>query len=198
VQSIILDAAYWQQRYTSGNKQWDIGTISQPLKAYFDQLLDKNVSILIPGCGNGYEAKYLLSTAFNNVTVIDIVSDLVTHLSEELTNYGNKFKGICGDFFTLNGKYDLIVEQTFFCALQPNLRQAYAEKMKSLLTPNGKLVGLLFNRNFEQDGPPFGGDLLAYQTLFQPHFSSITMLPCYNSIAPRAGKELFIKLSQNK
>jgi methyl halide transferase len=56
------------------------------------------------------------------------------------------------DFFELNtgkGKhlpeFDLIVEQTFFCAIDPSLRKNYFKKVHQLLKPGGKLVGLLFN-----------------------------------------------------
>jgi Thiopurine S-methyltransferase (TPMT). len=49
----------WQERYLNQQTGWDIGEISQPLKAYFDQLTDKRMRILVPGGGNGYEAAYL-------------------------------------------------------------------------------------------------------------------------------------------
>jgi hypothetical protein len=44
----------------SNETGWDLGQVSPPLKAYIDQLTDKNLRILIPGCGNSYEAEYLL------------------------------------------------------------------------------------------------------------------------------------------
>jgi hypothetical protein len=55
-----LNAVYWDQKYQNQETGWDIGTISEPLKCYIDQLEDKNIRILIPGCGNAYEAKYLI------------------------------------------------------------------------------------------------------------------------------------------
>jgi hypothetical protein len=36
--------------------------VSLPIKAYIDTLKDKDIAILIPGCGNTYEAAYLLGT----------------------------------------------------------------------------------------------------------------------------------------
>ena len=94
------------------------------------------------------------------------------------------------------GKYDLIVEQTFFCAIDPSLRTVYAEKMAKLLNPKGKLVGLLFDCNFD-GGPPFGGSKTEYITYFEPYFKFNFLEKCYNSISPRAGNELFICL-ENK
>ena len=100
-----------------------------------------------------------------------------------------------GDFFAFQGNFDLIVEQTFFCALNPSLRKAYVEKMKSLLIPSGKLVGVMFNLPEKVDGPPFGGSIKEYHSLFSKHFNSISIEPCYNSIEPRQGNEVFIKIS---
>jgi SAM-dependent methyltransferase len=95
------------------------------------------------------------------------------------------------DFFELNGSFDLVIEQTFFCALDPSLRNAYVDKMLEILTSNGKIVGLLFNRDFE-GGPPFGGNEEEYRSLFSSKFNILILEESYNSIAPRQGAEVFI------
>ena len=51
---------------------WDIGYPSTPLKEYIDQLKDKSITILIPGCGNAYEAAYLFERGFKQVTLVDL------------------------------------------------------------------------------------------------------------------------------
>ena len=43
---------YWSQRYVEGRTGWDLGSPSQPLKAYIDQLEDTSIKVLIPGAGN--------------------------------------------------------------------------------------------------------------------------------------------------
>ncbi len=187
-----LDENYWSNRYQNNTTGWDIGSISQPLKEYVDQLEDKNISILIPGCGNSYEAEYLLQNGFTNIILIDISALLCKQLEIKLAAYlHNRLEIICQDFFDHKGQYDLILEQTFFCALDPLLRKKYAAKMHELLKPGGKLVGVLFNKNFE-GGPPFAGNENEYRQLFQQQFSIVKMEPCYNSVAPRSGSELFI------
>ncbi|MGB5498160.1 MAG: SAM-dependent methyltransferase, partial [Maribacter sp.] len=96
------------------------------------------------------------------------------------------------DFFDLQeSNFDLILEQTFFCALDPNLRQAYANKMKNLLREDGKLAGLFFDFPLTDKGPPFGGDINEYKELFLEHFKIKTLERAYNSIKPRNGNELF-------
>ena len=48
-----LNSEYWQNRYETNDIVWDAGKITTPLKEYIDQLEDKSIKILIPGCGNG-------------------------------------------------------------------------------------------------------------------------------------------------
>ena len=191
-----LDKQYWNNRYLQNNTGWDIGYPSTPLKKYIDQLTDKSQSILIPGCGNSYEAEYLLQNGFTNIIVIDIAPFLTAELEKKLNDYLNKqLTIITGDFFEFHNQYDLIIEQTFFCALGPSLRKKYVQQVSQLLKPGGKLVGVLFNREFE-GGPPFGGSIGEYTGLFSEKFSIEIMESCYNSISPRAGSELFIKLKR--
>jgi SAM-dependent methyltransferase len=193
-----LNKDYWNNRYLQQQTGWDIGSVAPPLKEYIDQLIDKNISILIPGCGNAYEAAYLLQQGFKNVTLVDIAPAATAAVEDKLSTYiNNGLQIITGDFFDLKTTYDLILEQTFFCALDPTLRSAYVEKMVSLLNPDGKIVGLLFNRHFE-GGPPFGGSKLEYQELFTPQFNIQMMDTAYNSIGPRAGTELFVKMTKKR
>jgi methyl halide transferase len=184
-----LSAAFWNKRYAQQQTGWDIGHASTPLVNYFEQLTDKAAPILIPGCGNGYEAGWLLQHGFTNITVIDIAEVPVQQLRQAFTGQPG-ITILQEDFFEHRGAYTLIIEQTFFCAIHPQLRRAYVEKMHELLAPGGKLAGVLFNRDFE-GGPPFGGWEAEYRPLFESRFILHTMAPCYNSIAPRAGTELF-------
>jgi SAM-dependent methyltransferase len=189
-----LNETYWQSRYLTNQTGWDTGEITTPLKNYFDQVTDHGLRILIPGCGKGYEAEYLFRHGFNNVTVLDIAQTPLDLLAKRVTGFPETHL-VHGDFFSHAGTYDLIIEQTFFCALEPAQREAWVSKMHELLGPGGKVVGLLFECAFE-GGPPFGGNREEYRALFEPHFRLRTFETCYNSIAPRAGRELFIILEK--
>jgi methyl halide transferase len=191
-----LDAQYWNTRYTSNETGWDIGHASTPIVEYINQLTDKSISILIPGCGNAYEAVYLLEQGFEHITLLDIAPVVIKELREKLKNYDRKrLRIVQEDFFTHDATYDLIIEQTFFCALEPSLRKDYALSMYELLNPGGRLVGVLFNRDFP-GGPPFGGSLAEYESLFSPVFEVDTLAPCHNSIKPREGTEVFINFKR--
>ena len=190
-----LDASYWESQYEAKTTGWDLGKVSPPIQIYVDTVDDKNCSILIPGCGNSYETEYLLEQGFTNITVVDIAPTPVAVLKEKFKNNSN-IQIILGDFFEHRGKYDLIIEQTFFCALPPFMRQKYVWKMHQLLADDGILAGLLFNRTFES-GPPFGGSKEEYEMLFKDAFDFLIMDVSKHSIAPRANSELFIELKKN-
>ncbi|MEO6671253.1 MAG: methyltransferase domain-containing protein [Ferruginibacter sp.] len=190
-----FDGKYWDERYIDHTTAWDIGKISPPLKEYIDQLKNKSIRVLIPGCGNAYEAEYLLEDGFTNITLVDISPTLVKSIQQKLKAYdGKQLRIICADFFDLNQEFDLIFEQTFFCALDPSLRISYVNKMHDLLKPTGKLIGVLFNRSFD-GGPPFSGSKEEYEKLFSEKFEIKKMETCYNSIPQRQGTELFVIFS---
>ena len=63
--------------------------------------------------------------------------------------------------------------------------------MVSLLEERGKLVGLFFDTELTDEGPPFGGDSNEYLQLFSTCFNIKTLEKCHNSIKPRFGRELF-------
>jgi len=190
-----LSEEFWDYRYKKKETGWDIGFVSTPLKTYIDQLKDKNLKILIPGGGNSYEAEYLHNKGFKNIFVVDLSKKALQNLinrvpSFPLTHLYHQ------NFFDLEETFDLIIEQTFFCALDPNLRATYAQKMEALLNKNGKLVGVLFNIPLYRNRPPFGGNKEEYINYFQSIFTIKTFEPCYNSIDNRKGNELFIILTK--
>ncbi|WP_299314894.1 methyltransferase domain-containing protein [uncultured Aquimarina sp.] len=191
-----LDAYFWSNKYKLHQTGWDIGHASPPISSYFDQLDDKDLKILIPGCGNAYEAILLFERGFKNVYILDFVKEILNKFEEKQPNFP-KSQILNEDFFSLDDQFDIIVEQTFFCALSPDQRTAYVSKMKSLLKPEGKLVGLFFDYDFKKTGPPFGGNQQKYLTLFSSSFKIKTLEKCYNSIPPRMDNELFFIFENN-
>ncbi len=186
-----LDKDYWENRYTEERLGWDIGYVSTPIQHYIDQIDDRSQKILIPGAGHGYEAIYLYRNGFTNVYVVDIAGTPLKRISKRCPEFPEE-QLLEGDFFEMAlQEFDLVLEQTFFCALEPALRPAYMERMYQILKPGGKLAGLFFDFPLSSSGPPFGGNLVEYKALFQEKFKIKTLERATNSIAPRQGKELF-------
>ncbi|GAB1321042.1 hypothetical protein MFIFM68171_11252 [Madurella fahalii] len=76
---------------------------------------------------------------------------------------------VCGDFFQRdweaeyfatcdNAGFDLIYDYTFLCALHPETRKDWAQRMRELLRPTGLLVCLEFPlyKDLKAPGPPWG------------------------------------------
>lgn len=187
-----MNKVYWDNRYLEGETGWDVGSVSGPLKDYIDQLEDRSVKILVPGAGNAYEAEYLFLKGFRNVYVLDISAVAIEGFIKRFPDFPRS-QVIIEDFFRHEGGYDLIIEQTFFCAIERRLRAEYAEKIYNLLNDSGKAVGLLFNHEFGKDEPPFGGTKEEYEKYFPPFFVTEIFETAYNSIKPRSGRELFFK-----
>ena len=198
--SSAFDCAYWQARYTEpGRDGWDAGRITPPLQAYFDQLdVASQLRILIPGAGRAYEAEYLHCLGFQHVVVVDFAPEPLAALRARVPDFpaANLWQA---DFFGLAPAqpFDLLVEQTFFSALAPSQRPAYARQCAALLRPGGRLAGVLFDTAFAgATEPPFGGSRAEYRRYFELYFDFLHFETAYNSLPPRAGRELFICLSR--
>ncbi|KAI9375377.1 S-adenosyl-L-methionine-dependent methyltransferase [Aspergillus egyptiacus] len=141
---------------------------------------------LVPGCGRGYDVVTLALHGFDAYG-LEISSTAVSEAEKfarsELDsprphNFGqsrrlqdtNPSPGTMrftqGDFFekewvesfTGSGKFDLVYDYTFLCALHPSLRPRWAERMAELIKPGGLLVCLEFPmyKDPELPGPPWG------------------------------------------
>lgn len=186
-----MDAAYWDQRWVKGQTGWDMGSVSQPLKEYIDQLKNKDLRILIPGCGNAYEAEYLWKNGFKNTYIVEISEKAVESFLNRYPDFPYDHIFV-EDFFTMEqGQFDLVIEQTFFCAFEPERRDEYVAKMAEIIKPGGKLAGVFFNCELD-GGPPFGGNIDEYRKRFSEKFDLQVLEPCHNSIKPREGREAFM------
>jgi thiopurine S-methyltransferase len=190
--TVDLNSDYWNTRYVQNKTGWDIGYANPIHIDYVLNNIGKSARILIPGAGSGYELSKLWEKGFTNVFAIDLsVEAKERFLFQNPSFPENQY--LVGDFFELRQKFDLILEQTFFCAIDPQLRNGYVEKTWNILNTNGKLFGVLFSANFE-GGPPFGGNIQEYEELFISKFSILKLKNCEESIFPRQGKELIIEL----
>jgi len=197
MQSTELSSAYWNDRYITSNTGWDLGEVSPPLKAFFDTLVDKQLRILIPGAGNAYEVEYLYENGFSNVYLLDFAPKALQNFKLRVPEFPDE-QLVCEDFFEHAGVYDLVIENTFFCALHKDLRSKYVAHMYSLLANQGHLVGLLFNREIGTDAPPWGGSIGEYKEVFATRFSlnEQSIVEALNSHASRQGWECFMNLAK--
>ncbi len=186
---------FWNKKYIAKTTGWDIGGVSKPLVEYIDQLEDKNIKVLFPGAGHAYDAEYMYNAGFKNVYVVDVAQAAADAFLKRVPHFPkNQF--LVSDFFTLSESFDLIIEQTFYCAIPPALRDDYVKKMYEILNPSGKLAGVLFTFPLTENGPPFGGSMEEYRERFSNKFIIRTLAKCNNSIESRMGNEAFVILEK--
>jgi len=195
--TLDLDQYFWEKYYTENHTPWDMGRVSPPLAAYIDQLNTRKQKILIPGAGNAHEAEYLWRRGFKNVFIAEIAHQAIKNFKKRVTDFPEDHILHC-DFFELQGTFDLIIEQTFFCALEPGYRLNYARQMHRLLNPGGKLVGLLFDFPLDPENPkpPFGGSGEEYKRYFDGYFKFEVFETANNSHPARQDREIFMILTK--
>ena len=83
----IINKEYWDSRYQSNETGWDIGFVSTPIKEYLDQVTNKSLDILIPGCGSAWEAEYCFQNNFQNTHVIDISDQAINKFQNRVPEF---------------------------------------------------------------------------------------------------------------
>ena len=142
---------FWEQRYSTGTTPWDFHGVPPALTAYLKNRTTPG-SVLIPGCGFGHEVRAFHEHGWQTLA-IDYSPTAVDQAKANLGSLASWVRK--ADFFTddLDGPFDLIYERTFLCAIDPEQRPTYANRMRQLIQPGGVLAGLFFYGE-EPDGPP--------------------------------------------
>ncbi|KAH7325963.1 S-adenosyl-L-methionine-dependent methyltransferase [Stachybotrys elegans] len=135
---------------------------------------------LVPGCGRGHDVLLLSAYGYDvwgldtSETAIQKARDnqAAAGESKEYEVVNGMEKGavdwIVGDFFADDwtqgigangtGKFDLIYDYTFLCALPLDVRPRWAKRMSELITPTGRLICLEYpsGRPLTELGPAWG------------------------------------------
>jgi SAM-dependent methyltransferase len=156
----------WEGFYQAGTIGWDRGISSANLDYWLDNGLLKPCRILIPGCGNGYEAIKLAKLGFE-VVAIDIAPSPLNNLKIALDKNKLTAELVLEDFFKWNPaeRFDAIFEQTSLCALPPKLWKQYESQLYQWLKPQGKLYAQ-FMQTGKDSGPPYHCELNDMTELF--------------------------------
>ncbi|KAH9873026.1 hypothetical protein J1614_005422 [Plenodomus biglobosus] len=149
------------------------------------KLLAQNRPLMafVPGCGRGHDVAMLALHGIEtwgleiSQNAVDLANENVKAqlASPSPTNFGANAsrpasadaKVILGDFFQRDWEsqiaagfqgFDIIYDYTFLCALLPEMRKDWAERMSQLLSPTGVLICLEFPmfKPLKAQGPPWG------------------------------------------
>ncbi|KAL9432117.1 hypothetical protein AB3S75_027186 [Citrus x aurantiifolia] len=183
----------WEKCWEEGLTPWDIGQPA-PIIVHLHQsgALPKGRA-LVPGCGTGYDVVAMASPE-RYVVGLEI-SDIAIKKAEELSSSLPNAKFVSflkADFFTWcpTELFDLIFDYTFFCAIEPEMRAAWAQKIKDFLKPDGELITLMFPISDHVGGPPYKVSVSDYEEVLHPMgFQAISIVDNKLAIGPRKGRE---------
>jgi cyclopropane fatty-acyl-phospholipid synthase-like methyltransferase len=182
----------WQRHYDEGDLGWDLGQVAPPFIKLFESKTILPGKTLIPGCGRGHEVIYLAENGFE-VTAVDYSPGAVNHLKSTVQERNLKCEVLHLDFFGIdsshNGVYDLLIEQTFFCAISPEQRSSYVSTVARALKKGGMLAGLFYNTGEEEGGPPFNTTREDIKKYFSDSFEIRQLSKTEDSAEQRKNKE---------
>jgi len=191
---------YWDKKYQRNEANWDLKS-ANPV---FEELIDnedilKPGKLLIPGCGNGFDAIAAAKRGFE-VTAIDFSAEAIKFGKNLAKREKVKVNFLTEDFFNLDEKYannfDSIYEYTTYCAINPERRDEFARQISRLLKPGGKYLTILFPVEERAGGPPFGINPVEAYKIFSNYLKLSFFTQEVNSIKPRKNREviqLYIK-----
>jgi SAM-dependent methyltransferase len=185
--------AFWDERFERGFTPWDQAGVLPAFEAFATAHPD--AAVLIPGCGNGWEARWLAERG-RTVRAIDFAPSAVAHARAALGEYANVVEQ--ADFYTYAPPFTpaWIFERAFLCALPKSQRADYARRMAELLAPGALLAGYYFIGDTPK-GPPFGIERAELDALLTPYFTLIDDQPVEGSLPVFQGRERWLTWRRN-
>ena len=162
---------FWEGLYKEGKMPWDFGGVPFRLSSFIDSQ-ESPKSVLIPGCGSAYEAKFLADKGFY-VKAVDISKAAIERASEIIGDTNNVDLEVA-DFFDLKeSEFDFIYERAFLCSFNPDLRASFVEHCSRLLSDKGRIFGFYFVDEERESGPPFPIEAKALKKLMSCLFDLV-------------------------
>ena len=193
----VFSPDYWEESYQSGEMGWDIGEPTPIFKNWIQSKITKPLSICVLGAGNGWDALHF-SKLGHTVTAVDFAESAINNMNKSAKRYDLSINVFHLDIFNLSQHFhqdfDVVLEYTCFCAIDPARRKDYIEMVSHILKPEGELVGLLFpiDKDSKDDGPPFGVNLNTTIRLFSRYMRLIKKETSQLSIERRKDREVFV------
>ncbi|KAI8536236.1 hypothetical protein RHMOL_Rhmol10G0240600 [Rhododendron molle] len=162
----------WEQELTP----WDLGHPTPVIVHLHQTGALPNGRTLVPGCGSGYDV-VAMACPERYVVGVDSSDKAIKKAVELSSSSPNAdcFTFLKEDFFIWHPTelFDLIFDYTFFCAIEPGLRSAWASRMQHLLKPDGELITLMFPISDHVGGPPYKVSIVEYYSALKPLLLSI-------------------------
>ncbi|RFU47018.1 methyltransferase domain-containing protein [Paraburkholderia sp. DHOC27] len=180
--------AFWDERFERGFTPWDQAGVPAAFKTFAAR--HPQLAVLIPGCGNAWEALWLAREG-RQVQAIDFSPAAVANARAQLGAYAQVVEQ--ADFFAWQPPQPpgWIYERAFLCALPLARRNDYAQRMAELLPAGALLAGFYFLGKTSK-GPPFGIERAELDALLSPSFELLEDEPVSDSIEVFQGRERWL------
>ena len=151
------DGTDWEGRWQSGDTPWDLGRAPPSLEQTLAQLGSTPLDVAVPGAGRAHDA-LAFAAAGHRVTAIDIAPSALAAAATQAEALDLPLTLLEADWLDPSAHapatFDLVWEQTCYCAIPPARRADYARTLARVLRPGGRYVGLFWQHGRE-GGPPY-------------------------------------------
>jgi SAM-dependent methyltransferase len=184
----------WEGRYRRADTPWDLGAPPPALLALLEELAahGERLRVLVPGAGSGHDA-IAWAAAGHEVTALDVAPTAVELARGRAHGLRVLMDVVLADLFDLprsfRDAFDVVWEQTCFCAVPLERRPAYVEAMCSALRRGGIFYGLFWHHG-RPGGPPFDVTTAQVRELFVARFREMACEPVVVSAPSRADEFL--------
>ncbi|XP_042482364.1 probable thiol methyltransferase 2 [Macadamia integrifolia] len=183
----------WDKCWEEGLTPWDLKQATPVILHLHQTDALARGRALVPGCGTGYDVVAIASPD-RYVVGLEISEHAVKKAKELFSSVPNTnyFTFVKADFFTWQPTelFDLIYDYTFFCALEPSMRSAWASRIRDYLKPDGELITLMFPIDDHIGGPPYKVSVADYKEVLHPMgFKEISIVDNELAVGPRKGRE---------
>ena len=160
---------FWEEIYQAGRAGWDLGGPTPALHRLLESGEIPPGRLIVLGAGRGHDARDFARHGFT-VTAVDFAADAVAAM-RELADTAAPTEIVQADIFNLPAEldhaFDVVLEYTCFCAINPARRGEYADVVARLIKPGGTYVALLFPLDQHKGGPPFAVSIDEALALFR-------------------------------
>lgn len=178
----MRDPEFWHNKWAANQLGFHLDDVNPLLMEYWSATLpQRSDNVFVPLCGKSEDLVWL-AARHDNVQGVELspiavraffaehfYTPLVTQLSAQHESYQfDELTLYTGDIFTAPlVPVDIIYDRAALIALPEEMRVHYAERLKSLLNPGGRL--LLISLDYPQEersGPPFSVNEQEIRQLF--------------------------------
>jgi SAM-dependent methyltransferase len=183
-QSPVEKIEPWRERWLIGRTGWDQGQAHGEMgrlleHARLEGRLEAGARIFSAGCGRAHNEAWLAGHGYS----VDAVDAVPEAIDGARTLYGKvpQLHLDVADVFATSAPaqpYAAVFDRAMLCALQPQHRPAYVQKISEKLKANGLLMAILFRRTRSPDGPPFSVNEDEARELLTAHFDLVHASSC--------------------